>query len=102
MCTLQHVFPTQSFTTAHAPRPQFIDRIENEDFQQWALELNGIWKQLGRQVSKATLKPQHEAVQLMLLQESASVSEFPERHSLIPVPHPFIVPGGRFREFYYW
>ena len=55
MCTLQHVFPTQPLTTAHAPRPQFIDRIESEDFQQWALELNGIWQQLGRQVSKATL-----------------------------------------------
>lgn len=22
--------------------------------------------------------------------------------SLIPLPHPFFVPGGRFREFYYW
>ena len=26
----------------------------------------------------------------------------PDRHSLLAVPHPFIVPGGRFREFYYW
>lgn len=26
----------------------------------------------------------------------------PERHSLIFVPEEFIVPGGRFREFYYW
>lgn len=24
--------------------------IENKDYQQWAVELNGIWKQLGRQV----------------------------------------------------
>jgi len=21
---------------------------------------------------------------------------------MIYVPHPFIIPGGRFREFYYW
>jgi len=23
-------------------------------------------------------------------------------YSIIPVPNPVIVPGGRFREFYYW
>lgn len=26
----------------------------------------------------------------------------PEKSSLIPLPHPYIVPGGRFREIYYW
>ena len=26
----------------------------------------------------------------------------PELYSMMYVPHPFIVPGGRFREFYYW
>lgn len=26
----------------------------------------------------------------------------PENGSLIPLPHPYIVPGGRFREIYYW
>lgn len=26
----------------------------------------------------------------------------PELHSILYVPNPFIVPGGRFREFYYW
>uniref|UniRef100_A0A915HQV2 Trehalase n=1 Tax=Romanomermis culicivorax TaxID=13658 RepID=A0A915HQV2_ROMCU len=26
----------------------------------------------------------------------------PDRYSLLYVAHPFIVPGGRFREFYYW
>lgn len=26
----------------------------------------------------------------------------PDRTSLIYVPHRFIVPGGRFREYYYW
>src|SRR6476659_8799601 len=24
------------------------------------------------------------------------------KNSLIPLPHPYIVPGGRFREIYYW
>lgn len=25
-----------------------------------------------------------------------------DRYSLLYVPHPFVIPGGRFREFYYW
>lgn len=33
---------------------------------------------------------------------SANVTNHPELHSLIPVPNEFIIPGGRFREFYYW
>lgn len=30
------------------------------------------------------------------------VKEEPERFSLMYVPHNFVAPGGRFREFYYW
>jgi len=30
------------------------------------------------------------------------VRDHPELYSMIYVPNPFIVPGGRFREFYYW
>lgn len=26
----------------------------------------------------------------------------PERHSLLSLPHPFFIPGQRFRELYYW
>jgi len=33
---------------------------------------------------------------------NGSVREREERHSLIFVPQPFVVPGGRFQEFYYW
>jgi alpha,alpha-trehalase len=32
----------------------------------------------------------------------AEVLSYPERSSLIYSKHPFIVPGGRFVEFYYW
>ncbi|KAG9482547.1 hypothetical protein GDO78_011297, partial [Eleutherodactylus coqui] len=35
-------------------------------------------------------------------QISQTVEDEPYRHSQIYVPHPVIVPGGRFREFYYW
>lgn len=30
------------------------------------------------------------------------ILSYPERFSLIYSEHPFIVPGGRFVEFYYW
>lgn len=49
----------------------------------FALKLNVIWKELCREV-----KPE--------------VKDSPERFSLLHVPYPFVVPGGRFREFYYW
>lgn len=35
-------------------------------------------------------------------QVSASVKENPERHTFLPRQYPMIVPGGRFRESYYW
>lgn len=36
------------------------------------------------------------------MQVSDDVLAHPERHSLLPLPHPFVVPGDRFREVYYW
>uniref|UniRef100_A0A1I7WUF5 Trehalase n=1 Tax=Heterorhabditis bacteriophora TaxID=37862 RepID=A0A1I7WUF5_HETBA len=30
------------------------------------------------------------------------VRKHQDMYSLLYVPHPFIIPGGRFREFYYW
>ncbi|CAG7829632.1 unnamed protein product, partial [Allacma fusca] len=49
----------------------------------FASDVNAIWKQLGRKI-KPGLKTR------------------PEMSSLIYVDNPFIVPGGRFNEFYYW
>ena len=63
--------------------PKQLIKIRSQSLQQWALSLNELWKQLGKQLN-------------------SSVYANPERHSLYPVPNPFIVPGGRFREFYYW
>lgn len=33
---------------------------------------------------------------------SRSYSEVPQYSSLLPLPQPYVVPGGRFREMYYW
>ncbi|MCP9261870.1 Alpha-trehalose glucohydrolase [Dirofilaria immitis] len=64
--------------TEHPPK---LMMIQDPLLRDWALKLNGIWKLLCRK-----MKP----------------NENPKRTSLIHVPEEFIVPGGRFREFYYW
>lgn len=43
-----------------------------------------------------------EELNLIMLQIKEEVKTQPDRYSLIYVPNPLIVPGGRFREFYYW
>ncbi|VDN03354.1 unnamed protein product [Thelazia callipaeda] len=37
-----------------------------------------------------------------MIQVSDRVIADPQKFSLIPLPKPFVVPGGRFREMYYW
>ncbi|KAJ6653152.1 hypothetical protein lerEdw1_010025 [Lerista edwardsae] len=63
--------------------PPLLEKISDKTLQAWARELNAKWKLLGRK-----MKPE--------------VTHSPQRHSLIPVPEPLIVPGGRFLEYYYW
>nr|XP_056716804.1 trehalase [Euleptes europaea] len=63
--------------------PELLGLISDQRLRSWAQELNAKWKLLGRKVK-------------------ADVQTDPERYSLIYVPSPMIVPGGRFMEYYYW
>ncbi|XP_050313151.1 trehalase-like isoform X2 [Anthonomus grandis grandis] len=63
--------------------PKFLDKIGDEKFKAWGKKLNGIWKILGRKMKD-------------------DVKNNKDHYSIIWVPNPVIVPGGRFREFYYW
>ncbi|XP_017378952.1 trehalase isoform X1 [Cebus imitator] len=63
--------------------PQFLQKISDGKLRAWAGQLHQLWKKLGKK-----MKPE--------------VLSHPERFSLIYSDHPFIVPGGRFVEFYYW
>ncbi|ELW63221.1 Trehalase [Tupaia chinensis] len=63
--------------------PKFLQKISDPKLRAWAGQLNQIWKKLGKK-----MKPE--------------VLSHPERFSLIYSKQPFIVPGGRFVEFYYW
>lgn len=63
--------------------PKFLQTINDPEYRSWANELNKLWNILGR---KMTDHVRHNQ----------------DLYSIIYVPNPVIVPGGRFREFYYW
>ncbi|KAL4647709.1 trehalase [Arapaima gigas] len=63
--------------------PQFLSKIADKQLKAWALNLHHLWKSLGRKIR-------------------SEVRDHPELYSLIFTPYPVVVPGGRFRELYYW
>lgn len=63
--------------------PKFADSIKDPKLKQFALDLNQVWLDLGRKMKN-------------------EVKEHEDLYSIIYVQNPVIVPGGRFREFYYW
>ena len=63
--------------------PAFIKHIIDVDLKKFSIELNKIWLKLYRKFDASKLG-------------NGCVS------SHLPMKHPFIVPGGRFIEMYYW
>jgi alpha,alpha-trehalase len=61
----------------------WMDNITDVDYQGWAKILNNAWSNLTFTFDYS------------LLCDNCTTSS-------IPVDRPFVVPGGRFREFYYW
>ncbi|CAD5211712.1 unnamed protein product [Bursaphelenchus okinawaensis] len=65
------------------PIPPSFLQIQDKSSREFALDIHKKWTDLCRSVTK-------------------NVEDNPNRFSLIYLKHPFIVPGGRFREMYYW
>nr|AGL34007.2 membrane-bound trehalase [Apolygus lucorum] len=63
--------------------PRFLEHINDRALRSWGSSLNDLWKFLGRK-----------------MKDDVRVNS--DLYSIIYVPNPVIVPGGRFREFYYW
>lgn len=63
--------------------PKFLNKVQDHELRKFASDLNDIWKLLGRK-----------------MKDDVRINE--QLYSIIYVPNPVIVPGGRFREFYYW
>jgi alpha,alpha-trehalase len=68
----------------HTDSPSLLqDLAGHAPYQRWAGELNDFWKQLCRKVSP-------------------EVDLYPQRYSILKREHAVVIPGGRFRESYYW
>lgn len=63
--------------------PKFLNYITNSEVKDFAKKLYNIWPKLAKKVNE-------------------SILDHPSQHSLIHVPNGFIIPGGRFKELYYW
>ena len=63
--------------------PPILLKIKDPSLRDWAKDIHNRWKLLNRKMKK-------------------EVKTNPERYSLLYSENPFVVPGGRFREFYYW
>ncbi|XP_022617238.1 trehalase isoform X1 [Seriola dumerili] len=64
-------------------KPKFLGGIADQNLRDWAEKIHHLWKSLGRKIH-------------------TGVKDHPELYSQIYTPHPVVVPGGRFRELYYW
>lgn len=67
----------------YKPEPKLVKEINNPTVKHFTKSLIAVWPTLGR-----TIHP--------------DVFTHPDRYSIIPVKNGFIIPGGRFRELYYW
>ncbi|KIP05208.1 glycoside hydrolase family 37 protein [Phlebiopsis gigantea 11061_1 CR5-6] len=69
--------------------PAFLNNVTDPLLKAWSQTVHGYWTQLIRSTNHSALCPEGT--------ESGSCES-----SLIPLNHTFVVPGGRFREQYYW
>ena len=74
-------FSLTAFVTEHFVLPQ--TGVANSPWDAIRERIRGLWPQLVRSTD-------NEAAPL------------PGTSTLLPLPHPYVVPGGRFREVYYW
>lgn len=65
------------------PEPRFLKKIVDAKLQEICHEIVYLWKSLARKTSK-------------------DVAENPFKYSILALPNGFIIPGGRFKEIYYW
>lgn len=67
-------FVEENFQVPHTPQMNYFRQEKDV-----AMHIRNLWQHLSRESDKKT-----------------------EGSSLLPLPYPYIVPGGRFREVYYW
>ena len=76
--------------------PSFLRSVKCSNMETFCIALKSIWPRLCRAFDKRQLSSGSE--DKLEGDEIAPIS----RSSLFSLPYPFFVPGGRFRECYYW
>lgn len=64
-------------------QPQILERVTDPAYSVWMSDLNQYWSNLTYSFNTTFLCDGCQT-------------------SILPTKRPFVVPGGRFREFYYW
>ncbi|ETW82190.1 glycoside hydrolase family 37 protein [Heterobasidion irregulare TC 32-1] len=70
------------------PAPAFLSNVTSPLLKAWSQTVHGYWTQLIRGTNQSALCSEGNGTTC--------------ESSLIPLNHTFVVPGGRFREQYYW
>ena len=63
--------------------PLYLSGVRCDNLQKVGMEIHKIWKHLSAKVDESVMHKQNQT-------------------SMLYVPHPVVIPGGRFRENYYW
>ncbi|KAI0917618.1 hypothetical protein AcW1_007218 [Taiwanofungus camphoratus] len=71
------------------PTPAFLSNVTDPLLRAWAQTVHGYWTQLVRDTNETALCP-------------SGTEDGPCEGSFVPLNHTFVIPGGRFREQYYW
>uniref|UniRef100_A0A183BQN2 Trehalase n=1 Tax=Globodera pallida TaxID=36090 RepID=A0A183BQN2_GLOPA len=65
--------------------PQKFDQIKDAELKKWAYEMHKMWKKMSKKMASIMDSKGNQ-----------------QKHSMLYVSNPFMVPGGRFRELRYW
>ncbi|KZT11812.1 glycoside hydrolase family 37 protein [Laetiporus sulphureus 93-53] len=75
--------------TEYNDNPAFLQNVSDTLLRAFAQTVSGYWTDLVRQTNKSATCP-------------AGTEDGPCEGTFIPLNHTFVIPGGRFREQYYW
>lgn len=88
------MMPVVPFDYQEDALPPAIAKIESPAFREWAFQLHKLWKILGRMPKQQVQDDGHGVVSTFL--HAKPVPELTRTQNVL------VVPGGRFRESYYW
>jgi alpha,alpha-trehalase len=108
---LAGIFPDSKTFVDARPReaPSAIEKLFTDEHKATTFDLRAfvdrnfeIPRPVGRDFQTDTMQTMEEHIRSLWPVLTRSADSADARSSLIPLPNPYVVPGGRFREVYYW